>query len=238
MATGHHARIYFSDCFKRYFLLKGDDPAKDQSYFLYRLTQEQLARSLFPIGELTKAGVREKARQLDLPVAERPESQEICFIPDNDYAGFLEKRIPEAFLPGPIKDAAGNTLGEHTGILRYTVGQRRGLGIAAPRPLYVLEIRTTDNVVVVGEEHLLYKDRLRAVSLNWISQPKLDQTLEVKARIRYRHEESRARVIPSGEDEVTVEFQEPQRAVSPGQSVVFYTRDQVLGGGIIDRTDP
>lgn len=237
MATGHHARILFSDCFQRFFLLKGDDPRKDQTYFLYSLTQEQLARSLFPIGELTKAGVRQRARALDLPVAARPESQEICFIPDNDYAGFLEKRIPEAFIPGPIKDVSGNVLGEHSGILRYTIGQRRGLGIAAPHPLYVLEIRTDDNTIVVGEEQLLYRGSLRATDLNWISQPSLEQPLEVSARIRYRHEASQATVTPSGEDEVIVDFQEPQRAISPGQSVVFYKGDQVVGGGIIDQTE-
>jgi tRNA-specific 2-thiouridylase len=238
MATGHHARILFSECDQRYYLHKGDDPAKDQSYFLYMLTQQQLARSLFPIGDLTKTGVREKARKLGLPVAERPESQEICFIPDNDYAGFLRKQIPEAFMPGPIKDGEGNVLGEHNGILHYTIGQRRGLGIAAPHPLYVLEIRTRDNTLIVGENHHLYNDRLQATHLNWIIKPELEEPYAVSARIRYKHKEASARILSSGAKSVSVEFQKPQRAITPGQSVVFYQGDTVLGGGIIAKAGP
>ncbi len=238
MATGHHARIGFDAGSDRWLLLKGQDVGKDQSYFLYTLTQDQLARTLFPIGELTKAEVRKKARELDLPVAERPESQEICFIPDNNYVGFLEKHMPEAFSPGPIVDAEGHIVGEHAGILRFTIGQRRGLGIAAPHPLYVLEIRTLDHTVVVGENSSLYQARLRAKFLNWISQPLLDKPHELEAKIRYKHKETPSSVSPCKADCVTVDFQKPQRAITPGQSVVFYAGDVVVGGGIIDEVIP
>ncbi len=171
-------------------------------------------------------------------MAERPESQEICFIPDNNYVGFLEKHMPEAFSPGTIVDAEGHIVGEHGGILRFTIGQRRGLGIAAPHPLYVLEIRTLDHTVVVGENSSLYQARLRAKFLNWISQPLLDKPHELEAKIRYKHKETPSSVSPCKADCVTVDFQKPQRAITPGQSVVFYAGDVVVGGGIIDEVIP
>jgi len=238
MATGHHARIGSAAVSDRRLLLKGQDAGKDQSYFLYTLTQEQLARTLFPIGEMTKAEVRKKARRFGLPVAGRPESQEICFIPDNNYIGFLEKHVPEAFSPGPIVDVEGHVLGEHGGILRFTIGQRRGLGIAAPHPLYVLEIRTKDNTIVVGENHHLDQAQLKARQLNWISKPSLEEPCELEVRIRYKHKETLALVSPCGADCVTVEFKPPQRAITPGQSVVFYQEDVVVGGGIIAEVIP
>ncbi len=238
MATGHHARIGLDASSENRLLLKGKDAGKDQSYFLYTLIQDQLKRTLFPIGELTKTEVRKKAHALGLPVAERPESQEICFIPDNNYVGFLEKHIPEAFSPGPIVDTEGHVVGEHAGILHFTVGQRRGLGIAAPHPLYVLEIRTRDRAVVVGENSHLYQARLKATHLNWILQPPLETPHELEAKIRYKHQETRSLVTPCEADCVTVDFQKPQRAITPGQSVVFYAGDVVVGGGIIDEVIP
>lgn len=235
LATGHHARIEFDDQSKRYLLKKGKDRAKDQSYFLYTMTQKQLTRTLMPVGDFTKTEVRQKARELNLPVAQRPESQEICFVPDNDYAGFLQKRIPEAFRPGPIVDSENRTLARHKGILHYTVGQRRGMGISAPHPLYVLSIQSNSNTIVVGPEEELYEKTLLASQLNLISLEKITQPLNVKARIRYKHKEAKASVTPLDSDKARAEFQKPQRAITPGQSVVFYSGDVVVGGGIIEK---
>ncbi|MGD2295785.1 MAG: tRNA 2-thiouridine(34) synthase MnmA, partial [Candidatus Aminicenantes bacterium] len=216
LATGHHARIEFDDQSKRYLLKKGKDRAKDQSYFLYTMTQKQLTRTLMPVGDFTKTEVRQKARELNLPVAQRPESQEICFVPDNDYAGFLQKRIPEAFRPGPIVDSENRTLARHKGILHYTVGQRRGMGISAPHPLYVLSIQSNSNTIVVGPEEELYEKTLLASQLNLISLEKITQPLNVKARIRYKHKEAKASVTPLDSDKARAEFQKPQRAITPG----------------------
>jgi tRNA-specific 2-thiouridylase len=210
------------------------DPDKDQSYFLYGLTQPQLGSADFPVGEKTKPEVREYARQRGLPVASRPESQEICFIPDNNYAGFLSERLPDLAQPGPIVDREGTVLGQHPGIIHFTVGQRRGIGLAAPHPLYVLEIQARDNTIVVGPNKELYKAALLAGRLNWIAWPRIDRPLRGSARIRYKHKETPANIIPLPGEKVSVEFDRPQRAVTPGQSVVFYDGDVVLGGGIIE----
>ena len=236
LATGHHARIEYDDQNMRYLLKKGKDRAKDQSYFLYPMTQKQLSRTLMPVGDFTKAEVRQKARALNLPVAQRPESQEICFVPDNDYAGFLQKRIPEAFRPGPIIDSENRTLARHKGILHYTVGQRRGMGISAPHPLYVLSIQSRSNTIIVGPEEKLYEKTLLASQLNLISLEKIAQPMNVKARIRYKHREAKASVTPLDSDKARVEFEKPQRAITPGQSVVFYSKDVVIGGGVIEKT--
>ncbi|MGD8536456.1 MAG: tRNA 2-thiouridine(34) synthase MnmA [Candidatus Aminicenantes bacterium] len=236
LATGHHARIEYDKQTTRYILKKGKDREKDQSYFLYPLTQKQLSRTLMPIGDLTKEEVRKKAQASGLPVAERPESQEICFVPDNDYAGFLQTRIPEAFLPGPVVDSENRTLAQHKGIIHYTIGQRRGMGISAPHPLYVLSILSEKNTIVVGPEKKLYEKLLLASKLNMVSLEKITEPLKVKARIRYKHREAEALVSPMDSDKVRVEFKRSQRAITPGQSVVFYDGDMVIGGGIIDKS--
>jgi tRNA-specific 2-thiouridylase len=235
LATGHHARISCDSRNSRYLLRKGRDAHKDQSYFLYVLSQEQLSRTLMPVGDFTKQEVRRKAQRLGLAVAKRAESQEICFIPDNNYTLFLRDRIPEAFQPGPIINLENRVLGQHSGIAGFTIGQRRGMGIAAAHPLYVLEILSGRNTVVIGASDHLYQKRLLASRINLISVESLKEPLLVKAKIRYKHKEAKARLIPLASDQVLVEFSRPQRAVTPGQSVVFYERDIVVGGGTIDK---
>jgi tRNA-specific 2-thiouridylase len=235
IATGHYARIDFDPSTGRRLLKKGLDAAKDQSYFLYSLTQTELSRTLFPVGGHTKDEIRRLAAGLGLPVAQKKESQEICFIPDNDYPAFLKNRFPEAFRPGPIVDLAGTIIGKHGGIAHFTVGQRKGMGIAAPRPLYVVAVDTERNTIVAGENEDLYKRRLEATELNWISMEKLDEPKALRARIRYKHAEAQARVIPRDDGRVLVEFERPQRAVTPGQAVVFFNGECVAGGGLIDR---
>jgi tRNA-specific 2-thiouridylase len=234
LATGHHARIEQDKRTGRFLLMKGKDRKKDQSYFLYTMTQDQLSKIHFPIGDLTKMEVRTKAEELGLPVAQRPESQEICFIPDNKYVRFLKERIPEAFQPGPIVNEDGRVLGEHNGIIHFTVGQRRGMGISGPHPLYVLEINPQKNRVVVGPDESLYKRHLQASGLNWISRTETTGSLSVKARIRYKHREAKAELERLESGQALVKFDKPQRAITPGQAVVFYDSEIVVGGGTID----
>jgi tRNA-specific 2-thiouridylase len=235
IATGHHARVGRDPAGSRFLLKKGKDKTKDQSYFLYRLSQAQLARVIFPIGDLTKAEVREMARARGLRVAEKEESQETCFAPLGNYPDFLAERAPRAFRAGPIKDLEGRVLAEHKGIGRYTVGQRRGLGISAPEPLYVIALDARRNTVFVGKEEDLYCEALIASDVRWVSGDKPGGAAAVKAKIRHRHPEAPAIVTPLPAGRVRVEFARPQRAVTPGQSVVFYDRQTVLGGGIIER---
>jgi tRNA-specific 2-thiouridylase len=234
LATGHHARVKQDAAGGRFLLRKGKDRAKDQSYFLYRLSQAQLSRVLMPVGDFSKAEVREIARRWKLPVAEKVESQETCFAPLGDYPDFLAGRIPNAFRPGPVEDTAGRVLGRHRGIGFYTVGQRRGLGISAPRPLYVVAVDARRNAVVVGQENEIYGKRLDASSVRLIPLKKLEGPTIVRAKIRYKHPGAKALVTPRSGGRATVEFERPQRAITPGQSVVFYRRDVVLGGGIIN----
>jgi tRNA-specific 2-thiouridylase len=234
MATGHYARIE-KDNSGKYLLKKGKDQRKDQSYFLCRLTQEQLSRTLFPLGNLTKVKVRQIAGELKLPVAERPESQEMCFIPDDDYAKFLKEYALETVAPGPILDRKGNVLGQHEGIAFYTIGQRKGLGISAAKPLYVTAIEPERNAVVVGTKEQTYNSELVANNLNWIAASMPEQPIKVKARVRYRHPEAEAMVSPLDKTSVYVKFAEPQMAIAPGQAVVFYDGDTVIGGGTIIR---
>ncbi len=236
LATGHHARIEEDKGTGRFLLKKGKDGKKDQSYFLYTMTQDQLSKTLFPIGNLTKIEVRAKAEKLGLPVAQRPDSQEICFIPDNNYVRFLKERIPGAFQSGPIIKEDGQVLGKHDGIIHFTVGQRRGMGIAAPHPLYVLDINPQKNRIVVGPNESLYKRHLRVSSLNWISKAEVTGPLSVKARIRYKHREEKAKLEVLESGELRVQFDKPQRAITPGQAVVFYDSEVVVGGGIIEQT--
>ncbi|TET23958.1 MAG: tRNA 2-thiouridine(34) synthase MnmA [Candidatus Aminicenantes bacterium] len=234
LATGHHARVEYDTQSGRYLLKKGRDKKKDQSYFLYPLSQEQLSRTLMPIGDFTKDEVRKKAKKLGLHVAQRPESQEICFVPDNDYVRFLLDKIPEACRPGPIMNLENKVLAQHKGIIHFTIGQRRGLGIAAPHPLYVLSIRSDKNTIIVGTNDQLYGKTLLVTRLNLISIAKISRPMIVKAKIRYKHREAKALITPLDSDQALVEFEKPQRAITPGQSVVFYDGDVVLGGGIID----
>jgi tRNA-specific 2-thiouridylase len=231
LATGHYAAIEKSK--DRFLLKKAADPKKDQSYFLYRLTQEQLSHTIFPLAAVTKDKVKQMAKEMGLPTANRPESQEICFIPDNDYPGFLKKYSPAPAAPGAIINNAGKIIGQHEGITRYTIGQRKGLGIAAAEPLYVTGIDYNNNSVTVGVKEETYTDELAAGDLNWIAITPPKQSFNAKARVRYRHQEAEATVTPVGEKEVQVKFKTPQMAVTPGQSVVFYDGETVLGGGII-----
>lgn len=235
IATGHYARVERDVNTGNYLLKKGADTRKDQSYFLCQLNQEQLSRVMFPVGHLTKDKVRQIARELELPVADRPESQEICFIPDDNYMEFLKERLTQASRPGPILDQEGNTLGEHQGILSYTIGQRRGLGIAAAEPLYVTAIEPDRNAIIVGSKEQTYGTELVANDLNWIAGLPPPYPLKVKARVRYRHPEAEATVSPLDNDIVYVKFARPQMAITPGQAVVFYDGDTVTGGGTILR---
>ena len=242
VATGHYARIARSEQNGRFLLCEARDKNKDQSYFLFELTQEQLARAMFPLGDMTKQEVREIARRRGLPTAEKAESQEICFVPDDDYAAFVEQyrlrngsapgcaMVP---LPGNIVDTSGRVLGKHDGIHHYTIGQRRGLGIAHSEPLYVLEIRPLENIVVVGERRLLGKSNCIVERPNWISIPDLSEPMRVAAKIRSRHTPAPALIEPNGDGGVMVEFDAPQMGVTPGQACVFYRDEIVVGGGWI-----
>jgi tRNA-uridine 2-sulfurtransferase len=240
VATGHYARITRDETTGRHLLWRGRDRRKDQSDFLWSLTQPQLAAARFPVGDLEKDAVRDKARALGLVTADKPESQEICFIPDDDYRGFLRARIPDAFQPGPIVDAQGAVLGRHQGIADYTVGQRRGLGLSAARALYVTALDPERNAVVVGGREEVETDRLLAEQVNWIAYDDSTEPVAVEAKVRHGHVPASAWVTPrgldaSGRPTAEVRFDAPQRGVAPGQSVVFYQGDLVLGGGVIAR---
>ncbi len=234
VATGHYAQKRFDEGTGRWQLLKGADARKDQSYFLFGLSQEQLAMALFPVGALEKAEVRRIAAELALPTADKPESQEICFVPDDDYAGFVERQVPAEDRSGPIVDSAGAVRGRHEGVHRFTVGQRRGIGVTAPRPLYVLAVVPASRTVVVGEEEELASDRLVAREVNWLSAPPPCHPRRARVRIRYRHAEAPATLTPLPHHRVQVVFDEPQRAITPGQAAVFYEGEVCLGGGWIE----
>lgn len=233
LATGHYARIGRS-LDGRFTLQKALDPNKDQSYALCFLTQEQLEHTLFPLGESTKVEVREIAASLDLATAEKPESQEICFVP-GDYGEYLRQRVPSVVRPGPIRDVKGELLGTHQGVAFYTVGQRKGLGIASRKPLYVVDIDTGENVVIVGDWEDTYSQGLIAEDLNWVSVPEQGGPVKVNARIRYRASEVPATAQLQSDGTMLVEFNDPQRAVSPGQAVVLYQGDVVVAGGTIKK---
>ena len=233
VASGHYARVTYDEERGRYLLKKGKDRAKDQSYVLFNLTQEQLRHILLPLGELEKKKVRERAKELGLRVHDRPDSQEICFISAGDYGNFLRKRMPEITKPGLIIDKKGNVLSQHKGIHLFTIGQRRGLGMAAGKPLYVISIDRERRTVIVGGEEALYRRELIAADVNWIALDRLIKSLPVKAKIRYRHSMAEATLIPLREEEVKVRFSSPQKAITPGQAVVFYQGEEVIGGGWI-----
>lgn len=233
VATGHYARLETDPATGRILLRKASDSRKDQTDFLWPLSQEQLRHAIFPVGGLTKDEVRAKARSLGLVVADKPESQEICFIPDNDYRSFLRHRDSVGFRAGDIVDQSGRVLGRHEGLAAYTIGQRKGLGLSTGEPLYVSALDSERNTVVVGRKEDLAATQLRAIQVNFIPFDRLSGERIVTAKIRHNHIPAPATLRPAGEREVLVIFDEPQRAVTPGQSVVFYQDDLVVGGGVI-----
>jgi tRNA-specific 2-thiouridylase len=246
IATGHYARIAAQDMTGKrglsplsggvttWQLLKGVDEHKDQSYFLYAMTQQQLNRVLMPIGDYTKAQVREMARKLDLPVAEKPESQDICFVPDNDYGVFLRRRRPDLFRAGPVLDMAGNVLGEHEGVAGFTVGQRRGLKLAFGERRYVVRLDLEKNAVVLGTEAEARGRVVEAGDARWVSGRAPDGSFRAHASVRYQSAGGDALVEPLDRDRVRVTFEEPQWAPTPGQAVVFWQGETVLGGATIE----
>ena len=234
VATGHYARLDRDTDPGRTQLRRGLDPGKDQSYFLFTLTQAQLARALFPVGHLYKEEVRAYARACGLSVADKPDSQELCFVADRNTAHFVESRQPAVARVGPIRDQHGRQVGNHGGVHRFTVGQRKGLGLSTSVPLYVLSIDAAENTLTVGPRPALERTSLTASSVNWISGTPPISPCQVTARIRHRHPDAPAIVEPLPGDRVAVVFEEPQSAVAPGQAVVFYDGDTVLGGGWID----
>jgi tRNA-specific 2-thiouridylase len=237
VATGHYARVLRRPDEGRWALYRGRDRAKDQSYFLFSLDQAQLAAALFPVGELTKEEVRERARGLGLKTADKPESQDICFVSGETYPEFIQRRTGEDFTPGEIVDTGGKVLGEHGGFPRYTVGQRKGLGISAPRPYYVLQVDAPNNRLVVGHEEELGRSEFTVSETNWIIHLPVDAEREgvpADVRIRHRHDPRPARIFPLPEGRARVVFDDPERGVAPGQAAVFYREDEVLGGGWIE----
>src|SRR5258705_7072693 len=238
VATGHYARVEFDSERNRWLLKRPTDRSKDQTYFLFGLTQQQLSRTMFPLGEMTKPEVRELARKHGLALAEKPDSQEICFVPGGDYKNFLDAYLAEQgeSLPdtaGELVTADGRVIGEHKGIHNFTVGQRKGLGVATGSPLYVLQIKGDARQVVVGEQENLYSRRLVVHRTNLISVDDLMEPKRVSVKIRHRHEPATATIEKSGADEIRVSFDKPQRAITPGQAAVFYDGDVVVGGGWI-----
>jgi len=240
IATGHYARITKDmDYQNRYVIKKGIDPKRDQSYALYGLSQEALSTTLLPLGEYTKRQIRETASRLGLKTANTPESMEICFIPDDDYRRFLtewESRRQRSFEPGNIVNLEGEVIGKHKGIAFYTIGQRRGLGIAHPTPLYVRRIDVENNTVIVGESEDMFTDSMIVKNINWVALDNPDESFLAKIKIRYLHKEAEGDIIPGGDGSAIINFKEPQRAITPGQSAVFYENDTVLGGGIIEKS--
>jgi tRNA-specific 2-thiouridylase len=233
VATGHYARVAVDEETGRFRLLRSADRDKDQTYFLFSLTQDQLAHALFPVGALTKADVRAEARRLGLSVADKPDSHEICFVPDGDAGGFVERHLPAPASDGEIVDSGGRVLGRHRGLHRYTVGQRRGLGLATGAPLYVLRLDRAETRVVVGPREELGRRDLAASGVNWIAGPPPDGPRRVTARIRHRHADAPATVTADASGHASLTFDDPQLAISPGQAVVFYDGEEVLGGGWI-----
>lgn len=235
VATGHYARILYNENLKRYIIRKSAAPDKDQTYVLYNLTQDQLKHILMPLGDYNKNQVREIARELGLGTANKPESQEICFVEDNNYGRFLSERRGSEINPGLFVDTKGKKLGIHKGIAHYTIGQRKGLGIALGKPMFVVEIIPEKNLVVLGDEEEVFTRELIASKMNFITLEKLEEPIEVKAKIRYSAKEAAAKVILLDDDRVKVIFDEPQRAITPGQAVVFYQEDVLVGGGTIEK---
>jgi tRNA-specific 2-thiouridylase len=238
IATGHYARVGPEGAGGRYALRRGVDASKDQSYFLFGLSQEQLSRTLLPLGDMTKEQVRERARAAGLPVAAKPDSNEICFVPGNDYTRFIEAYFAEQgeevpAVAGPVVDRGGRVLAGHPGIHHFTVGQRKRLGVAVGRPLYVLSLDAATNTVVVGDNQDLLGKTALASAVNWVSIEPPSGPLRAEAKIRYKHQAAPATITPLGEDRVRIDFDAPQRAITPGQAAVFYDGELLLGGGWI-----
>jgi tRNA-uridine 2-sulfurtransferase len=235
IATGHFARIEKNADGSRHLLKRGRDSRKDQSYFLFSLRQDQLARAIFPLGEKTKSDTREVARHCNLKTADKEESMEICFVPDNNYGGFLQQANLVQKTRGDIVDLHGHVLGQHDGIAFYTIGQRKGLGITTSKPVYVVELDAENNRVVVGDDSALDRDEFTADRCNWHPFDKLTEPIEVTAKIRYNHPGASATITPLENNRVKVKLHSPQRAITPGQAAVFYQDDLVVGGGWIAR---
>ena len=234
VATGHYARVSFDEEHRRFRLWRSADREKDQSYFLFSLTQDQLSHALFPVGHLQKSDVRAAAARLGLAVADKPDSHEICFVPDGDAAGYVDRAIGGEH-DGEIVDTSGAVLGRHRGVHRLTVGQRKGLGLSTGTPMYVLKLEPAESRVVVGPREELGGRDLTAIRVNWIAGAPPDGPARLSARIRHRHRDAPALVTPHDASHATVAFDEPQMAITPGQAVVFYNGDEVVGGGWIDR---
>jgi tRNA-specific 2-thiouridylase len=234
VATGHYARLQQDPQTGRYQVLKGLDLTKDQSYFLFNLTQDQLSRAMFPLGELTKKEVRELARIHQLPVAEKPESQQLCFLQGEQQGSFIQKQIPNLSLQGKMVDQKGETVGEHSGIHYFTIGQRRGLGVATGEPQYVVRIDPDSKEVQIGSNEELMKRSMSLHRMNWVGIEAPRSEIQASVRIRYKHEESPATIYTS-ENTCHIEFVQKQRAITPGQAAVIYEKDLLLGGGWIDQ---
>jgi len=234
LATGHYARMVHDDIRGRFLLKKGKDSRKDQSYFLFALSQDQLGSVIFPLGEMTKTEVKEKAKEIGLKVFDKPESQEVCFVPDNNYKNFIKSRFPTLNEKGSIVSTEGKILGEYQGIFSLTVGQRKGLKISRGFPLYVVSLDKTINTVVVGSKEETFRKELIVSQINWVSLKSLDKPVEANVRVRHQHRESPARITPLSEGRVGVDFFKPQMAITPGQAAVFYDEDAVMGGGWIE----
>ncbi|MDD5006274.1 MAG: tRNA 2-thiouridine(34) synthase MnmA [Candidatus Omnitrophica bacterium] len=236
LATGHYAKMA-KDRSGRFFLKAAKDAKKDQTYFLFRMPKDKMGGILFPLGNLTKAEVRKIARENKLRVADKPGSQEICFVPNNDYRDFIRQRLDGKTLkPGPIIDTQGNIIGKHKGICFYTIGQREGLGIALGYRAYVIKIDARKNTIIVGREDELYSGGLIAADLSFIGMDFPKKSMSAQVKIRYNHKSASCRIIPLNKNQLKVEFLKPQRAVAPGQSAVFYDKGIVLGGGIIQKS--
>lgn len=233
IATGHYVRSEWDDTTGRWLLKKAADPARDQSYVLYMLTQHQLAHCVFPLGGYTKPLLREMAAQRGLVTANRPDSQDICFVPDGDYAAFLQETLGQTFTAGDFVDECGQRLGRHRGVAAYTIGQRKGLGIAFGEPRFVVDKDAAANTVTLGKSEALFSTGLLADNANWIAIPELSEPLRVTAKTRYQQKEALATVYPEGENVFRLMFDEPQRALTAGQAVVLYQEDVVVGGGTI-----
>lgn len=234
IATGHYARLGYSDHYQRWTIKKALDEKKDQTYVLYNMTQYQIEHTLMPLAAYTKEQVREIAKDLELSNATKPESQEICFVPDNDYRKFLAERTGKEFTKGPFLDTAGNVLGEHKGIAHYTIGQRRGLGIATGKRVYVVDINPQRNAVILGPKQAVFKHDLIAQDVNLILYRELTGPIEVEAQVRYNAKPLPATVSPLPDGKVHVHFHQPQKAIAPGQALVFYQGDYLVGGGTIE----
>jgi tRNA-specific 2-thiouridylase len=233
LATGHYARVDREPDTGRYRLRRGADATRDQAYFLFSLTQAQLARACFPVGDMAKDAVRAHARRLALPLADKPDSQEICFVPNGDYAALIERRAPDAVRPGPITDGAGHVLGRHAGVHRFTVGQRKGLGLSSPHPLYVLRVEPDTRTVLVGPRAELERTTFRVKDVNWIRWDAPPASARAEVQVRHKHRAALATVVPLEASCAEVTFDAPQAAITPGQAAVFYDGDVVLGGGWI-----